>query len=277
MTQLRIIKRSVSSINLDLDLNPSAFRYFVGNVEMKRDVIKSGLKPAFLGMLDMLILPNPSDFQELSNWTFSSPLEALAGTGGNTETINTYDGIKYAYRSSIETQLTPLIPANLNGFAGKTFKSVFQMTGAIYIETSDLNEVTHAEFIDTENGFDPEIVPLAVVGGTARKLATFNTTPSGYFPVEVGQTPTHGKDGFAFRPLSYWDEIVIQPGPQGEYTGLITEEKSGFKLDSKLINFNLTATGEALSRYNPIDLFTFAELIKLHYNYRENATFEGDL
>lgn len=278
MTLLRVIKRSQSSINNNTDFNSSVFRYFVAGREVKRDIVKSGLKSAFLGMLDVFFLPNSSDFEELSNWTFSEAIEAVAGSSDTPQTLNTYDGIKYIYKEAVTTQIRAAIPAVLNGFTGRTFREQMTMTGVIYVETSDLLEITHGELLDPPNPSEITDIPNVWEGAEPAYKAVFNTVPAGYYAVQGDEVGTHGKDGFAFKPLSFWDELVSDTTTvQGEYTGIITEEKSGFKIDSKSIQLNLTQSGEMLFRYNPEDVLKYIELIKTHYNYRVNATFERDL
>lgn len=275
MTVLKITKRSQSSINTAVDFNPSVFRYFVAGIEVKLEVVKNGQKPAFFGMLDVLITPNSYNFDELGEWSVLN-LELTSGTGGSADVVvNDYTDVKYAYFPSTETQLTPLVPAKLNGFTGKTYRAQMGMMGFEYIETTDLNLVTHAEFLDP--GYPPEIVDIEVVGGEPRILPTFSTTPSGYYPVSGSQVGTHGKDGAVFRPLSFWDRAIQGDSGTGRYKGLITDGKSGFTLDSSKIGLHFESNGEVLTSYSPLEVATFAELIKMHYSHRINSDVEVNI
>jgi hypothetical protein len=269
MTLLKVMKRDRNSITA-LDVNTSVFRYWIDSVEIKTDAMKNGLTPPFLAMLNELIRPDQENYEIDSSWSFSNPIETVSTIGGGSVTINTYDGIKYIYRAAITTVLTAAQPATLGTYAGATYKRIFDMmAGWTYQLTTNLNEATH--------GLDGSTYrELSFWGGTAPVAETSNFTPQGYFPVQGLEIGTHGKDGLAFRPLSFWNEVV-SGSTVTEYRVTLTENITGFVFDTDKIRFNMTQQGDALERYNPIDLITFAELIKLQYQYRESRTSEGEM
>jgi hypothetical protein len=269
MTLLKVMKRDRNSITA-LDVNTSVFRYWVDSVEVKTDAMKNGLISPFLAMLNELIRPDQANYEIDSSWTFSNPIETVSTIGGGSITINTYDGIKYIYRAEITTVLTAAQPATLGTYTSETYKRVFDMsTGWAYELTTNLNEVTH--------GLDGSTYrEVSFWGGTPPVPETSSFTPQGYYPVQDLEVGTHGKDGLAFRPLSFWNEVV-SGSTVTEYRGTLTESFSGFVFDTDKIRFNMTQQGDALERYNPIDLITFAELIKLQYQYRESRTSEGEM
>jgi hypothetical protein len=233
--------------------------------------MKDGLTTPFLAMLNELIRPDSENYEIDSSWSFSNPIETVSTIGGGSVTINTYDGIKYIYRPAITTVLTAAQPATLGNYVGAVYKSVFSMAtfSTNYEITTNLAEATH--------GLDGSTYrELSFWGGTAPVAETSNFTPQGYFPVQGLELGTHGKDGLAFRPLSFWNEVV-SGSTVTEYRGTLTESFSGFVFDTDKIRFNMTQQGDALERYNPIDLITFAELIKLQYQYRESRTSEGEM
>ena len=268
MTLLKVMKRDRSSIAAT-DFNNSLFRYWIDSVEVKTDAMKNRLITPFLAMLNELIRPDPENFELDSSWSFSNPVETSSTIGGNVTTINTYEGTKYIYRESITTILTAAQPATLGTYSGTTYKKVFSMTGFSYETTTNLNEVTH--------GLDGATYKeITFWGGTLPIAGTSSFTPQGYYPVQGLEIGTHGQDGAAFRPLSFWNESFSDPSAP-EYRGTLMESISGFKFDTDRIRFNVTQTGDALERYNPIDLITFAELIKLQYQYRMDATAQGEI
>ncbi len=279
MNILRIVKRDSSAINSLLDFNPSVFRYYIDSFEVKSEAVRDGLKPAFLGMLNELLLPDDSDSQILGNWSFIHEELAALGVGGQVETINTYTGVKYIYRQTVQTMLTTLIPATLGEYTGRTFKSVFNpMTmGSMYVETNNLDEVTHGELI--QDGQPNQFLSIQNLGGTPRILPTFQTTIAGYGPAQQGEQGTHGIDEFNdYQPLAFWNETISGSGAgQDEYYGKLTENNTGFVFNTKKILFATARDGEALKRYNPIDLITFVSLIKLHYEYRMGRTVEVEI
>lgn len=280
MPILRVIKRDPSKINNQIDFNPSVFKYYVDRTEVKKESVKNGLKPAFFGMLDSLIRPDESNFVLEGDWSVSNLTTAETIIGGTTTIINNYQGWRYIYRDATSTMLTALIPANLNGYTGRTFKTEFNPAtmGAMYIETTNLDEITHGELV--QDGQDNQIVSIASIGGTPRISATFQTTNAGYSPIQSGEQGTHGQDEFQdYRPLSYWNETVETTTTTGgnEYYGTLTESNTGFVLNTKRILFSLSSSGDALERYNPIDLAMFANLIKLNYSYRNSAPVEIEM
>lgn len=269
MTLLKVMKRDKNSITA-LDPNPSVFRYWVDSVEIKNPGMKNGLITPFLAMLNELIRPDPENVEIDSSWSFSGSIETTSTIGGNVTTINTYDGIKYIYRSAVETVLTAAQPATTGTYTGATYKRVFDMMMSdSYQVTTNLMEATH--------GLDGATYrTLSFWGGSAPVPGTSQITPHGYYPVQGMEIGTHGKDGAAFKPLSFWNESVSGT-VETEYRGTLTENISGFVFDTDRIRFNLTQEGDALQRYNPIDLITFAELIKLQYQYRLDATAIGEM
>jgi hypothetical protein len=269
MTLLKVMKRDRNSITA-LDVNTSVFRYWVDSVEINAEAMKNGLTPPFLAMLNELIRPDPENYTIDSNWSFSNPIETVGTIGGNVTIINTYDGIKYIYRISATTILTAAEPATVGTYTGATYRRVFDMmSGYTYILTTNLNEAGY--------GLDGATYrELTFWGGTLPVAETSSFTPQGYYPVQGLETGTHGKDGAAFKPLSFWNETV-NGSVVTEYRGTLTENISGFVFDTDLIRFNVTQQGDALERYNPIDLITFAELIKLQYQYRLSATATGEM
>ena len=280
MSILRVTKRDPSTINNDVDFNPSVFRYYVDRFEVKKESVKNGLKPAFCGMLDELLRPDETNYTLDGDWNFSNLTTAQAVIGGTTTTINTYAGVKYVYRQAAQTMLTDLISANLNGYTGRTFKTAFNpMTmGMMYVETTNLDEITHGELI--QDGETNQFVPLENLGGTPRIGATFQTTNAGYGPIQSGEQGTHGVDEFGdYRPLTYWNETVESETTQGadEYNATLAERNTGFTLDTKKILLALGSNGDVLLRYNPVDLVTFAKLIKLHYSYRYSTPVEAEI
>jgi hypothetical protein len=270
MTLLKVMKRDRTSIAA-LDVNTSVFRYWVDSVEVKTDAMKNGLTTPFLAMLNELIRPDPENYEIDSRWSFSNPIETTSTIGGNVTIINTYDGIKYIYRDSVTTILTAAQPATVGTYTGATYKRVLDMmsSGYTYTLTTNLNEAGY--------GLDGTTYKeLTFWGGTLPVAETSNFTPQGYYPVQGLETGTHGKDGLAFKPLSFWNEVV-SGSTVTEYRGTLTENTTGFVFDTDRIRFNMTQEGDALERYNPIDLITFAELIKLQYQYRLNATATGEM
>ena len=280
MPILRVIKRDPSKINNQIDFNPSVFKYYVDRTEVKKESVKNGLKPAFFGMLDSLIRPDESNFVLEGDWSVSNLTTAETIIGGTTTIINNYQGWRYIYRDATSTMLTALIPANLNGYTGRTFKTEFNPAtmGAMYIETTNLDEITHGELV--QDGQDNQIVSIASIGGTPRISATFQTTNAGYGAIQSGEQGTHGIDEFNdYRPLAFWNETVTTTITLGaeEYYGKLTESHSGFTLDTNKILFATTPGGEALRRYNPTDLICFASLVKLHYEYRLGKPAEAEV
>lgn len=245
---------------------------------MKRTIVKDGVKPAFLGMLDLLILPNSNDFEELSDWSFLNPILSTDGVGAQETIVNTYEGIKYIWKPAETITTRAAVPANLNGFTGKTYKGFYDMmTGQmVYTETSDLYEIQYAEFLNPPD--EPEILDIHQVqpGAKGAIKPIYSTVAAGYVAIQGNEVGTHGKDGNTFKPLSFWNETVVGSSAT-EYTGTIVEGKSGFTLDSKKIGLNLTSLGEVLPRYTPLDLITFAKLIKMQYDYRLNSTIEENI
>lgn len=280
MPILRVIKRDISAANNDVDFNPSVFKYYVDRIEVKKQSVKDGLKSAFCGMLDEMLRPDETDFNTSANWSFGNRRVSAAIIGGTTTTINTYTGVKYIYRQATQTLINAAVPANLNGFEGLTYKSSLNpMTfTTIYTLTTDLNEITHGELI--QDGQANTIVPIQNLGGTPRILASFNTVNAGYYAVQPGEQGTHGVDEFNdYRPLSYWNE-TYETGPtvnNNEYYGLLTENTTGFTLDSEKILLSLTDQGDALARYNPSDLAVFVSLISIQFNYRPGKPAELEL
>ncbi len=280
MSILRVTKRDPSTINNEVDFNPSVFKYYVDRIEVKKESVKNGLKPAFCGMLDELLRPDEANYTLDGNWNFSDPTTASTVIGGTTTIINTYEGVKYVYRQATQILINAAVPANLNGFAGLTYKaSLNPMTFAsTYTLTTDLNEITHGELI--QDGQANTIVPISNLGGTPRISATFRTTNAGYGPIQPGEQGTHGIDEFGYyRPITFWNETVVNETTQGadEYYATLTESNTGFTLNTKKILFALRDNGDALPRYNPIDLVTFANLIKLHYFYRYSTPVEAEI
>lgn len=280
MSILRVIKRDPSTINNAVDFNPSVFKYYVDRIEVKKESVKNGLKPAFCGMLDELLRPDETNYTLDGDWNFSAPTTASTVIGGTTTTINTYEGVKYIYKQATQTLINEAVPANLNGFQGLTYKASFNPTTFTntYTLTTDLNEITHGELI--QDGQANTIVPISDLGGTPRILASFNTVDAGYGPIQPGEQGTHGIDEFGdYRPLTFWNDSVVNETTQGadEYYATLTESNTGFTLDTKKIIFALRANGDALLRYNPIDLVTFANLIKLHYFYRYSTPVEAEI
>ena len=280
MSILRIVKRDPTAINTLLDFNPSVFRYYVDVSEVKKLSVRDGLKTAFAAMLDELLRPDSDNLEIDGNWSFYQNELAAIGIGGQAETINTYTGVKYVYRQAVQTLLTALIPATMGSYVGRTFKSTFNpMTmGSMYVETNNLDEVTHGELV--QNGQANQFLSIENLGGTPRVGATFQTTNAGYSPIQSGEQGTHGQDEFQdYRPLSYWNETVETTTTTGgnEYYGTLTESNTGFVLNTKRILFSLSSSGDALERYNPIDLATFANLIKLNYSYRNSAPVEIEM
>jgi hypothetical protein len=279
MNILRVVKRSPTAVRALADLNPSVFRYYLDTIEIQSTAVRDGLKPAFLGMLDELLRPDDNNPNIDGNWSFSNPVNAQTVIGGIDTVINTYTGVKYIYRQAQQIMLTSLIPANLGGYTGRTFKSTFNpaTNTAIYIETSNLDEITHGELQD---GQVDHFLPIQDLEGTPRILPTFLSVGAGYGAIQSGEQGTHGMDELGvYRPLSYWDRTISATEAAGsaEYYGILRESVSGFILNTSKIMFSTTQDGEALARYNPIDLITYAGLIKLHYTYRLNATFEGEI
>lgn len=280
MSILRVIKRDPSTINNEVDFNPSVFRYYIDRVEVKKESVKNGLKSAFCGMLDELLRPDETNYTLNGSWSFSDLKTASTVIGGTTTTINTYKGVKYIYRQATQTLINAAMPASLNGFTGLTYKASFNpMTfSSTYTLTTDLNEITHGELI--QNGQANTIVSISNLGGTPRVLASFNTTNAGYGSIQSSEQGTHGIDEFgSYRPLTFWNESVTSETTQGsdEYYATLTESNTGFTLDTKKILFALKSNGDALPRYNPIDLVTFANLIKLHYFYRHSTPVEAQI
>jgi hypothetical protein len=270
MTLLKVLKRDKNSITT-LDVNPSVFRYWVDGIEVRSEAMRTRLVSPFILMLNELVLPDPDNFTIKSNWSFSNPIETTSTIGGSNLIINTYEGVKYIYRQAVTTVITSPQPATLGTYTGQTFRRFFDMSmgGWNYQQTTDLDEVTH--------GLDGATYqPIAFWGGTAPVEGITSSTPQGYYPVQGMEIGTHGKDGAVFRPLSFWNEID-SGSTVTEYRGTLTESITGFRFDTDKILFNMTEDGDALERYNPIDLITFAELIKLQYQYRESRTFEGNI
>lgn len=280
MNILRVIKRSPTAINALKDLNPSVFRYYIDTIETQSAVVRDGLKPAFLGMLDELLRPDENNGEIDGNWSFFNPVNAQAVIGGTSAIINTYTGIKYIYRQAYQLMISPGILATLGTYSGRTFAySLSTETGMpVYDETVDLSLITHGEL--TQDGQADQYVPIQTLGGTPRILPTFLSVGSGYAPIQPGEQGTHGLDELGiYRSLAYWDRTVDATDSAGseEYYGILRESVSGFSFNTAKIMFSTTIGGEALARYNPIDLVCYAGLIKLHYAYRLNSTFEGEI
>lgn len=393
MVLLKIQKRDANSINNAVDFNPSVFRYFADSSEIKLQSVKDGLKSAFLGMLDTVVIPDERLFNELGDWTFLNPVQATTQVGGLIYTTNSYNGIKYIFKEE-NTVVTQSVAASLGTFVVDGDSKLYRQVNGVFVLEPNLNLATHAgevavfqplsfwqgspaslelEYparaavrgagyentvlyrqdlnspdydwivdntygthaksddginytsfynndgfagcspgwigggdliqIDAQMGsytgltyklvngtyvLEPSLMtathglsineninPLAFYGGNPFSPTITTTTPSGFYPVTGLETGTHGKDGNALLPLSYWNSDITPPFPNSiEKTGRLTDNRTGFSMDSKQINLALTATGEALQRYNPIDLITFVELIKLQYSYRDSATKE---
>ena len=279
MSILRIVKRDPTAINTLLDFNPSVFRYYVDVAEVKKLSVRDGLKTAFAAMLDELLRPDSDNLEIDGNWSFYQNELAAIGIGGQAETINTYTGVKYVYRQAVQTVLTALIPATMGSYVGRTFKSTFNpMTmGSMYVETSNLDEVTHGELV--QNGQANQFLSIENLGGTPRVSATFQTTNAGYGAIQSGEQGTHGINEFNdYQPLGFWNETVTGSGDrQDEYYGKLTENNTGFVFDTKKILFAMTIYGDALKRYNPVDLICFTSLIRLHYEYRLGKPMEAEI
>lgn len=274
MPTVKILKRDASAVNNAVDFNPSVFRYFIDTQEIKHDYVRSGLKSAFLGMLDSVVVNDSSLFDELSDWNFIETVNAVIQSGGNVTTINTYTGIQYIYRQAVQTIVSPAIPATLGTYTGETYRynSIAAMFGGpLYPIETDLSIATHG----IENG---TFQTFNYWGGSAPIAAVTQTTNAGFYPVSGSEVGTHGQDGSDFMPLAFWNESFTPPvSNTGEYTGKLIESKTGFSLDSKKIGLALSGTNEALQRYNPIDLITFVSLIKLHYSYRDSVLVETQI
>ena len=271
MATLKILKRDKSVISNDYDYNSSVFRYFVESQEVKLESVKSGFKSAFLGMLDTLILNDYDLFDELSDWSFISPVSINTVSTGPTTTINIYTGAEYIYRNATSTVLSTGLPALRGSYTGLTY--VWGMTNQMtfgYVLEPDLNKATH--------GIQGSYRNLSFFGGRAATQDVLSTTSAGYYAIEGNETPTHGKEGDSFFPFSYWDRVVAPPvSSTDEYTGVLRESKTGYTLDSARLGLRLTLIGEALERYNPIDLITFASLIKLQYDNRSSTVKEAQI
>ena len=271
MATLKVLKRDKSAVNNDYDYNSSVFRYFVETQEVKLESVKSGFKSAFLGMLDTLILNDYDLFNELSNWSFIRPVAINAVSTGPSSTINIYTGTEYIYRAATSTVLSTGLPALRGSYTGLTYAwgITSQMTFG-YVLEPDLNKATH--------GIDNMFRNLSFFGGRAATQDVLSTTSAGYYAIAGNENATHGKEGDNFFPFSYWDRVIAPPvSSTDEYTGILRESRTGYTLDLTRIGLRLTLIGEALERYNPIDLITFASLIKLQYDNRSSVIKEAQI
>ena len=389
MVLLKIQKRDASSINNTVDFNPSVFRYFADSSEIKLQSVKNGLKSAFLGMLDTVVIPDERLFNELGEWSFVDPVESTTRVGGVVSTTNSYNGIRWIFREAL-TVITPAIPASSGTLVINGENKLYKIINEEFVLEPNLNLATHAGILETfeplsfwgaraaysvltdppraavraagfENtvllrrledsqGYtwivdniygthvlnsdgvtklifssfagcragnigsdevrlfeadlgnysgetyilvdgvynlepdraiathgklisDENVKPLAFYGGNTFTEAITTIIPSGFYPIANNEVGTHGMEGSTYRPLAYWNESTTSPiSGNGEYKGRLIESKSGFTLDTEKIALNLTLSGEALTRYNPIDLITFVTLIKLQYVNRDSAT-----
>ena len=340
MVKLKVLKRDSAAINNALDFNSSVFRYFADGSEIKEEKVKTGLKSAFLGMLDNIVIPDDSMYMEQGNWSFLMPVASDGSTGSTTVTTNTYTGVKYVYRQAQTTTTVPGVSATLGSYTGETYKSnPLYGTGNApqYVLEPDLSKATHGitresnyerlTYWDGRGGYPDELSvngeiinparaaergtytgelfyrvgieffpttdlykaawgvlideyysPLTFFGGTMSTPATVETTSAGYYPAILPEIATHGKNGDDFLPLGYWNENTTSPtSSAGEFKGKLLESQSGFTIQSEKVGLTLTSTGEALSRYTPLEVITFVTLIKMAYHYRSSSIAEQEI
>ena len=340
MVKLKVLKRDSAAINNAVDFNNSVFRYFADGSEIKEEKVKSGLKSAFLGMLDNIVIPDDFLYMNQGDWSFLMPVASDGSTGSTTVTTNTYTGVKYIYRQAQTTTTVPAVLATPGSYTGSTYRlnPLFAMgVGTEYVLEPDLSKATHGKEIRSiyrpldywggsegypteydddgtllvagveatrgtyigqlfrgSSGFEVPTTdlynarkgvenydnyqPLTFFGGTMPTPATVETTSAGFYPAILPEVATHGKNGDDFLPLGYWNEDTVLPtSSTGEFKGKLLESQSGFSIQSEKVGLTLTSTGEALSRYTPLEVITFVTLIKMAYHYRSSSIAEQEI